>query len=359
MSLISSIFSNLIPSNSDLSFLDSKIEPILNIHKKNDLIEGIPDGILALILPVVVYWIYSTFFHIVDIYKLAEKYRIHPSEEVLNRNKVSLNIVIRDVISQHIIQSIAGFFFYKLEPTPMTGFEKNQMWNIKNSNTIINSILNLILLNNNYLIYIYYNFIISIFKILIGFLIIDTWQFNLHRLMHINKFLYKRFHSRHHRLYVPYAFGALFNDPVEGFLLDTVGAGLASLIGNLTPRENMILYCFSTMKTVDDHCGYSLPFDLFQIIFPNNSLYHDIHHQHFGIKSNFSQPFFTFWDNLFGTTYHGFDSYKEKQKQITLVKYKQFLKERKQIRVKSEIVNHEDIKEYSDSDDEPDNKKEN
>ena len=45
----------------------------------------------------------------------------------------------------------------------------------------------------------------------------------------------------------------------------------------------------------------SLPWDPMQIMFGNNVAYHDIHHQHFGIKKNFSQPYFTHWDSLLAT----------------------------------------------------------
>ena len=115
------------------------------------------------------------------------------------------------------------------------------------------------------------------------------------------------FHSRHHRLYVPYAYGALYNHPFEGFLLDTLGAGLAYLVSGMTVRQSMWFFTCSTIKTVDDHCGYSLPFDPLQLITSNNAGYHDIHHQSWGIKSNFSQPFFTFWDRLLDTMWKGGD----------------------------------------------------
>jgi sphinganine C4-monooxygenase len=36
-------------------------------------------------------------------------------------------------------------------------------------------------------------------------------------------------------------------------------------------------------------------------LFGNNVAYHDIHHQHYGIKKNFSQPYFTHWDVLLNT----------------------------------------------------------
>jgi len=112
-------------------------------------------------------------------------------------------------------------------------------------------------------------------------------------------------HARHHRLYVPYAYGALYNHPVEGFVLDTAGAGIAYKAAFLTPRLGMWFFVFSTVKTVDDHCGYALPWDPLQRITSNNAAYHDIHHQSWGIKTNFSQPFFTFWDRLLGTMWHG------------------------------------------------------
>lgn len=44
----------------------------------------------------------------------------------------------------------------------------------------------------------------------------DAWQYVLHRAFHESRFLYRHFHSHHHRLYVPYAFGALYNHPFEG-----------------------------------------------------------------------------------------------------------------------------------------------
>lgn len=317
------------------AILDKEYAPISFAVPRDTLVVGIPDGVLALIAPVFVYWVYSLFFHILDVFQLAEKYRIHPAEEITARNRVSRMVVLREVIVQHIIQSAVGWLFYKLDPTPMTGFEWNDMYHLKQRWPIL----------PNFVIYYSYWYGFSCAKLSIAFLIIDSWQFFLHRLIHQNKALYRRFHSRHHQLYVPYAFGALFNDPVEGFLLDTCGTGLAMMLTNLTAREAAVLYVFSTMKTVDDHCGYALPFDLFQKVFPNNSVYHDIHHQHFGIKSNYSQPFFVFWDNLFGTTYHGIDKYKKTQESVTLEKYHQFLADRQAKREKKSAR-------YSDSEDE-------
>jgi hypothetical protein len=107
-----------------------------------------------------------------------------------------------------------------------------------------------------------------------------------------------------------------------------LGTGIAGLVTRLLARELIVLYTFATLKTVDDHCGYRLPYDIFQIIFPNNSVYHDIHHQIWGIKHNFSQPFFTVWDRMFGTEYEFVEQYRQHQHGILLQKYKEFLRNR-------------------------------
>ena len=84
-----------------------------------------------------------------------------------------------------------------------------------------------------------------------------------------------------------------------------MGAGLAYKVSMMTPRFGMWFFVGSMMKTVDDHCGYALPWDPLQHITSNNAAYHDIHHQSWGIKTNFSQPFFVYLDRIGGTMYQG------------------------------------------------------
>ena len=101
----------------------------------------------------------------------------------------------------------------------------------------------------------------------------------LHRAIHTSAFLYKAIHSRHHRLYVPYSYGALYNHPVEGFLLDSRGAVIEEWLTGMSVRQAALLFTIATFKTVDDHCGYSLPFDPLQWFTGNNFDYHGIHHR--------------------------------------------------------------------------------
>lgn len=85
--------------------------------------------------------------------------------------------------------------------------------------------------------------------------LMDTWQYFWHRFFHTNRFLYRHIHSIHHRLYCPYSFGALYNHPIEGFMLDTLGTAVAHACSLMTTRQAILLFGISTLKTVDDHCG--------------------------------------------------------------------------------------------------------
>ncbi|KAF9996580.1 hypothetical protein BGZ80_001781 [Entomortierella chlamydospora] len=270
------------------------------------LFSFISDQTLALVLPLIVYWAYSLFFHWVSVQEFPwfEKYRIHDKEEE-TRNRVSLPEVIKAVIVQQVLQTALGFIVVLADDSDMIfddeqSLIKYQSW--------INYALALAGLQTVFsqanvatLAYVCYYYIESLIRFFVAMSFLDTWQYFLHRLFHNVPYLYKHFHSRHHRLYVTYSFGALYNHPFEGFLMDSVGASLAFLLSGMGNRGALVFFSFSTLKTVDDHCGYNLPFNPLQRLFNNNADYHDIHHQHFGIKSNFSQPFGTIWDHVLGT----------------------------------------------------------
>ncbi|PKX93635.1 sphingosine hydroxylase [Aspergillus novofumigatus IBT 16806] len=331
--------------------------PSYTLTPRPPLLAPIPDNILALILPIVAYWGLSMVYHVVDVYDLFPQYRLHTPAEVLKRNKVSRWDVVRDVILQQVIQTLAGMsvsyfddveyigreeydvavwarrlrFAQKAIPRLLAVFGVDALGLSRSLSQNGHAILAGVLAGGQYpgvtrsfvmdsgieavvpaftnwelsmASFIYWYFIPAV-QFTVGVFIVDTWQYFLHRAMHLNRWLYVTFHSRHHRLYVPYAFGALYNHPVEGFLLDTAGAGIAFLATRMTNRQSMWFFTCSTIKTVDDHCGYAFPWDPLQHFTHNNAAYHDIHHQSWGIKTNFSQPFFTFWDGLFNTKWKG------------------------------------------------------
>lgn len=261
------------------------------------------DELMALWLPVVAYWIYSIIFHFIMKAEIPffEQYRIHTIHDLSKRNKVKISKVISMVTLQHIIQIALGMAI--LKPTDPALSAMKQDMNIQWWSHLIQSLAHIHHYSHtiNLVAKSIHCIIIPCIRFMVAMFIMDAHQYFLHRLFHMNRFLYKHIHSHHHRLYVPYAFGALYNHPIEGFLFDSLGASLAFELSGMSSRSAMIFFTFSTIKTVDDHCGYALPWDPLQFLFGNNVQYHDIHHQQFGIKRNFSQPFFTFWDKILGT----------------------------------------------------------
>ncbi|PWY95291.1 sphinganine hydroxylase BasA [Aspergillus sclerotioniger CBS 115572] len=331
--------------------------PTYSLTPRPPVLAPIPDNILALMLPIVAYWALSMVYHYIDVNDYFPQYRLHTPAEVLKRNRVTRWEVVRDVILQQVIQTIAGYAVSYFDPPDYLGKEEYDIavwarrirlmqrglphllalfgvdalglgknlshngWTMLGGaiagghypaftqSIILDSGVEAVapaftrweLSTASFM----YWFFIPALQFIWGVCVVDTWQYFLHRAMHLNRWLYVTFHSRHHRLYVPYAFGALYNHPVEGFLLDTAGTGVAFLTARMSIRQSMWFFTFSTIKTVDDHCGYAFPWDPLQHVTSNNAAYHDIHHQSWGIKTNFSQPFFIFWDRWFGTQWQG------------------------------------------------------
>lgn len=226
------------------------------------------DELLGTILPIVVYWVYSGLYCLLG---GMENYRLHTKKDEDEKNLVTKKEVVKGVLLQQVVQSIVATVLFAV-----TGNDGDSEGN-------------------------QHGFLVLVRQLFVAMVILDTWQYFMHRYMHQNKILYKHIHSQHHRLVVPYAFGALYNHPLEGLLLDTIGGALAFLFSGMSPRASIFFFSFATIKTVDDHCGLWLPGNLFHIVFKNNSAYHDIHHQLYGSKYNFSQPFFVTWDRILGT----------------------------------------------------------
>lgn len=231
------------------------------------------------IIPVFSYWSYSLFFYALSHSHLTsvQLHRIPINQKLRPANSVSEWQVLKAVLFQHVLQMFLGIGLAvhtnNSNEQRITDHKMEVWW--------------LVLL-----------------KLGVAAVMLDTYQYWMHRLAHTNRFLYRNFHSVHHRLTVPYAFGALYNHPVEGFVMDTLGGAIPTLFLNMHPWTSCLFFSIATLKTVDDHCGFSLTgVDPLQFLFSNNAGYHDIHHWGKGRMYNFSQPFFTFWDKAMGTEY--------------------------------------------------------
>ncbi|BBN20061.1 sphinganine C4-monooxygenase [Marchantia polymorpha subsp. ruderalis] len=228
---------------------------------------GISDEMMGTFAPIAMYWIYGGIYHMLP---SLDHYRMHSRKEEEQKNQVPMATVIKGVLLQQFCQAVVALTMFSLTSQPDVQVVQQPL-------------------------------LVQIGQVIVAMLVMDTWQYFVHRYMHINKFLYRHIHSQHHRLVVPYAFGALFNHPLEGLLLDTVGGAFSFLLSGMTPRTSIYFFTFATMKTVDDHCGLWLPGNPFHLLFQNNTAYHDVHHQLHGTKYNFSQPFFNIWDKVLGT----------------------------------------------------------
>jgi sphinganine C4-monooxygenase len=228
---------------------------------------AVSDELLGTVAPIVVYWLYSGIYVALS---SLEGYRLHSKAEEEEKNLVSKSSVVKGVLLQQLVQAVVAIILFTVTGSDAEVDEK-------------------------------FSLLVLARQFVTAMIVLDTWQYFIHRYMHHNKFLYKHIHSQHHRLIVPYAYGALYNHPVEGLLLDTVGGALSFLISGMSPRTSIFFFSFATIKTVDDHCGLWLPGNLFHMVFKNNSAYHDVHHQLYGSKYNFSQPFFVVWDRILGT----------------------------------------------------------
>ncbi|URD91882.1 Fatty acid hydroxylase superfamily [Musa troglodytarum] len=256
---------------------------------------AVSDELLGTFVPIAVYWIYSGIYVLLGD---LEKYRLHTKAEENVKNIVSKSTVVKGVLVQQTFQiSVSLLLFAVITPPFRAQMELLCMKCIDQSFAPCMQVIS----DGSGIAKPQPSFLAIIVQFPVAMFVLDTWQYFMHRYMHINKFLYKHIHSKHHTLVVPYSFGALFNHPLEGLLLDTVGGALAFLLSGMTPRTGIFFFSFATIKTVDDHCGLWLPGNPLHALFSNNSAYHDVHHQLYGSKYNFSQPFFVMWDRILGT----------------------------------------------------------
>lgn len=229
----------------------------------------VSDEVLGTFAPIVVYWVYSGIYMMMG---SMDKYRLHSRKDEDEKNLVSKISVVKGVLLQQFVQAIVAIILFAVTGSAVeSGSDQNT------------------------------SLLVLACQFVGAMIVLDTWQYFMHRYMHHNKFLYRHIHSQHHRLIVPYAYGALYNHPLEGLILDTIGGALSFLLTGMSPRTSIFFFSFATIKTVDDHCGLWLPGNLFHIFFENNTAYHDVHHQLYGSKFNFSQPFFMWWDKILGT----------------------------------------------------------
>jgi len=128
------------------------------------------------------------------------------------------------------------------------------------------------------------------YYILIGIWWVDTIEYATHYAMHKIPFLYQKFHKEHHRLNNTYSYGALYNNNFEATLTSGMMVVGFYLLGISFP-EFIIVTSLANIATVLDHSSEFLTY---------KKGFHHLHHSKFQ-RSNYQQPFFTYYDRIFGT----------------------------------------------------------
>jgi len=168
--------------------------------------------ILSVMCPLAGYWLLALFFHLLPELEMPslEQYRIQPKQP--KKNKITVTHVVLRVLFQQLLMSVITIIGIYLQQNPPDYDPHFPLW--------IRSV-----------------------KFMWAMFVMDTYQYWVHRLMHTNKFLYQKVHSVHHQLLMPYAFGALYNHPVEALFLDICG-GAVTIFLSFMPNDPLLATIF-------------------------------------------------------------------------------------------------------------------
>lgn len=193
---------------------------------------------MSLLLPIVAYWGLSMIFHYIDTMDFFPQYRLHTPAEVLKRNHVSRWEVVRDVVIQQVIQTVVGVAIAAMEPDIYVGKDDYNVaiWaqRLRGAQSAIPTVLSYIgvdsralaskvagqspslagaLLGGQYpwaamladgtsvpafahwenlVAKAIYWVGLPFLQFFVAILVVDTWQYFLHRAMHMNKWLYSK-----------------------------------------------------------------------------------------------------------------------------------------------------------------------
>ncbi|KAF9885056.1 hypothetical protein FE257_000787 [Aspergillus nanangensis] len=242
------------------------------------------------IAPIAVFWVTVGLYEAFDALQLFADRQLQPTKEEISRNRVKKVVVFRSIIWVHLMQLILGLLSAYYDPwvAPRSGsFGTKAYFNARLGLWATEYRLGEAMIAQ----------VASIpwgvylcSRQLAGFIIMDTYIYWLHVLMHKVPWLYRNIHSRHHQLYTPYALAAQYNHICETLFSDIGAALLSTKLVAMSPRESAIFYALAVVKQVDDHSGYQLlwnPLTWFGLATGNGPVYHSVHHQPWGIKVRF------------------------------------------------------------------------
>ena len=186
-------------------------------------------------------------------------------------------------VSYFISVSFYKTFFHKEKRVPEKKYIESSSKNMISS-TPVNIFLSYPLFN-------YFSTVntITAHNLLLGIFLVDTLEYFFHYFLHQNTFFYNKIHNVHHKPY-PVTPETSFANHDGEILMTSPIILLTMVFMKLSFIEYIIVTSLSFVATVSDHTVTS------------GRKFHYIHH-HVNKHKNLQQPFFTYWDHLFGTYY--------------------------------------------------------
>ncbi|XP_068455276.1 cholesterol 25-hydroxylase-like protein [Clinocottus analis] len=137
-------------------------------------------------------------------------------------------------------------------------------------------------------------------QVLVCLLLFDFQSFAWHLLHHRVPWLYRTFHKVHHTYSSPSALTTEHSGSWETLSLGLFAAADPVLLG-LHPLSQLLFFLLNIWLSVEDHCGYELPWAAGRLVplgLYGGARHHDLHHLQ--SSCNYA-PYFTHWDRLAGT----------------------------------------------------------
>jgi sphinganine C4-monooxygenase len=135
--------------------------------------------------------------------------------------------------------------------------------------------------------------------VILGIWWIDTVEYFVHLTMHRIPYLYRLAHKEHHRLNVPYHYGAFYNSSYEANITGSI-LTIGFILLGFSFYEFILVTSLANIATVIDHVDFRSYSDSKISKFLSKNNFHYIHHSTHQ-NCNFQQPFFTYYDRIFGT----------------------------------------------------------
>ncbi|OJJ49090.1 hypothetical protein ASPZODRAFT_1394874 [Penicilliopsis zonata CBS 506.65] len=317
----------------------SEILPSCTLRPAEPLLPFVSDLTLSFIVPTVGYWLISGVYLMFELFYGVEDYSpLHTPAEKLTRNRATKSHVFYITMRNLVIQNALGWVLARRAGPDLYGCEDRDVavWamRLRSLQQWIPSLLALAGIDGKSaasrvshsmpalaqvlagggqagefspflarwelsLAHLLYYYLVPTMQFVSGYMILDTYQYFAHRMLHQNRWLYRVVHSVHHHLVVPYPWSAFYAHIIEALAVGVGSATLAFTLTGMTLRQGMWFGMGAIFNEINSHTGYDFPLSPGRLL-GTSPIFHDLHHQSWGVKYNFG--FYTlFWDWLCGT----------------------------------------------------------